>query len=163
MKRRNLLAGAAAALATPRIVRAQGASTLKFVPQADLSLLDPIQSTSFVTRNHALLVFDTLYGVDENWKAQPQMVDGHVTDEDGRDWTLTLRDGLTFHDGTPVLARDVVASLQRWARRDIVRNCTDGGHRRVVRLHGQNHPLPAEEAIPPAAGRAAARPARTPR
>ena len=33
-------------------------------------------------------------------------------------WTLTLRDGLRFHDGTPVLARDVVASLKRWSQRD---------------------------------------------
>jgi len=118
MKRRDLLTGAAATLAAPRIGRAQAASTLKFVPQADLALLDPIQTTSFVTRNHALLVFDTLYGVDENWKAQPQMVAGHVVGADGRDWTLTLRDSLTFHDGSLVLGRDVVASLQRWGKRD---------------------------------------------
>ena len=31
---------------------------------------------------------------------------------------MTLRDGLKFHDGTPVLARDAVASLQRWGKRD---------------------------------------------
>ena len=117
MKRRTILQ-AAASLAMPSVVGAQAARVLKFVPQADLALLDPIQTTAFVTRNHALLVFDTLYGVDADWKAQPQMVEGHVVENDGKTWKLTLRDGLKFHDGTPVLARDVVASLQRWGKRD---------------------------------------------
>ncbi len=119
MKRRDLLkAAVAASLARPALAATDAARVLKFVPQADLALLDPIQTTAFVTRNHALLVFDTLYGVDENWKPQPQMVEGHVVENGGKTWKLTLRDGLKFHDGTPVLARDVVASLQRWGKRD---------------------------------------------
>ena len=69
------------------------------------------------TRNHAYLVFDTLYGIDTNWAAQPQMVEGHQVEEDGLVWTLTLRDGLRFHDKEPVLARDVVASIRRFAAR----------------------------------------------
>jgi peptide/nickel transport system substrate-binding protein len=64
------------------------------------------------------LVFDTLYGTDAQYRVQPQMVEGAVTENDGREWRLTLRDGLRFHDGTPVLARDVVASLKRWGQRD---------------------------------------------
>jgi peptide/nickel transport system substrate-binding protein len=69
------------------------------------------------TRNQAYLVFDTLYGIDTDWTAQPQMVEGHHVEEDGRIWTLTLRDGLLFHDKEPVLARDVVASIRRFAAR----------------------------------------------
>ncbi len=46
------------------------------------------------------------------------MVQGHTVDDDGRTWKLTLRDGLRFHDNTPVLARDAVASIQRWGQRD---------------------------------------------
>ncbi len=113
MHRRQLLAGTAAALAMPGIVRAQSASTLKFVPYADLALLDPLVS-AFVTRNHVMMVFDTLFAMDEAGVPQPQMLAGSNVDEDGKLWTLTLRDGMTFHDGTPVLARDVVASLKRW-------------------------------------------------
>jgi peptide/nickel transport system substrate-binding protein len=118
MKRRTVLASAALALAAPRPARAQASRVLKFVPQGDLALLDPIQTTLFVTRHHAQMVFDTLYGVDADWQPQPQMVDGHVVENDGRTWKLTLRDGLRFHDDTPVLARDVVASLTRWGKRD---------------------------------------------
>ena len=120
MNRRQFLATTAATLAMPRISKAQSSRTLKFVPQADLAVLDPITSVAYVTRNHAMLVFDTLYGVDEHNKAQPQMLAGHDIEQDGRQWTLTLRDGLKFHDGSPVLARDVVASLQRWGKRDNV-------------------------------------------
>ncbi|MGI4941657.1 MAG: ABC transporter substrate-binding protein [Janthinobacterium lividum] len=116
MRRRTLLGAGmvgAAALARPSIVRAQSATTLRFVPYADLALLDPAVS-AFVTRNHVLMVFDTLFGVDEAGTAQPQMLAGYTTEPDGLTWTLTLRDGLRFHDGSPVLARDAVASIRRW-------------------------------------------------
>ncbi len=116
MQRRTLLQaglGAAAGLARPAVVRAQAATTLRFVPYADLALLDPAVS-AFVTRNHVLMVYDTLFAMDEAGVAQPQMLAGHATEPDGLTWTLTLRDGLRFHDGTPVLARDAVASIRRW-------------------------------------------------
>src|SRR5262245_38440084 len=118
--RRGFLAGMASALSLPSAVRAQGASVLKFAPQSDVAILDPVMSVSYVTRNHALMIFDTLYGADENNRVQPQMVEGHLVEQNGLQWTLTLRDGLRFHDGTPVLARDVVASLKRWWKRDNV-------------------------------------------
>src|SRR5262249_62382861 len=47
----------------------------------------------------------------------PQMGEGHQVDGDGLTWTLTLRDGLRFHDKEPVLARDVIASIRRFAAR----------------------------------------------
>lgn len=48
------------------------------------------------------------------------MVAGHNVEQDGKTWKLTLRDGLLFHDGQPVLARDCVASIRRWAVRDVL-------------------------------------------
>jgi peptide/nickel transport system substrate-binding protein len=121
MNRRTFLGTAAAGatvLAAPRLARGTAASTLKFVPAQDLALLDPIQSPSGSTIMHSCLVFDTLYGLDESYKAQPQMVEGHLLEDDGKIWKLTLREGLKFHNGEPVRARDVVASLQRWGKRD---------------------------------------------
>ncbi|WP_346364049.1 ABC transporter substrate-binding protein [Bosea sp. (in: a-proteobacteria)] len=123
LDRRQILKSSAAlavgGIAAPKISRAQAPSVLKFVPQADLSLLDPIQTPVFVTRNHAFMVYDMLYGVDENLVARPQMVEGHLVENDGLTWKLTLRDGLRFHDGQPVLARDAVASIRRWGKRDL--------------------------------------------
>ncbi len=117
MHRRTLLA-AAATLPLPAIAQPAGSRTLVFVPQANLTSLDPIWTTATVTRNYAYLVFDTLYGTDDQLRPQPQMAQGHTVSDDGLRWTITLRPGLVFHDGTPVLARDCTASLARWMRRD---------------------------------------------
>ena len=125
MYRRNFMGAAAAAAALPafslpRVAIAQpaGARTLVFVPQANLTSLDPIWTSATVTRNYAYMVFDTLYGTDDQLNPQPQMAAGHRIEDDGRRWTITLRNGLRFHDGEPVLAHDCVASLQRWMKRD---------------------------------------------
>jgi peptide/nickel transport system substrate-binding protein len=120
MKRRDLLKSTlagVAALAAPQIVRAEAQKTITFVPHADLASLDPVWTTADITRNFSLAVYDTLYGYDAEFKAQPQMVEGHSTDDDGKQWDLSLRDGLKFHDGSPVLARDCVATIRRWAKR----------------------------------------------
>src|SRR5690349_8939073 len=103
MLRRTLLtrsAGAVTAAALPRFAVAQPASarTLIFVPQANLSSLDPIWTTATVTRNYAYMVFDTLFGTDDNLVPQPQMAEGATVEEDGKRWTIKLRDGLRFHD-----------------------------------------------------------------
>ena len=125
IRRRHFIGGAAAlaGMATsPNFMRKAAAQQtpklLKFVPQADLAVIDPLGTTAYVTRNHAMMIFDTLYGVDHNFQPKPQMVEGHTIDDDGKTWKLTLRSGLKFHDGEPVLAKDVVASLKRWSSRD---------------------------------------------
>ncbi len=118
MRRREFLAGAAASVAMPAVVRAQASRVLTVVPQADLGVLDPVWTTAYQTRDHAFLVFDTLFGVDSLYRAQPQMVEGALAEDGGKRWRLTLRPGLKFHDGTPVLARDCVASVKRWGARD---------------------------------------------
>jgi peptide/nickel transport system substrate-binding protein len=118
IRRRGLLTTSAAALALPAIARAQSSRVLKFIPQSDLTVIDPVWSTVYNTRNHGYMVFDTLFGMDAGYRIQPQMLGGVQLEEDGRRWQLVLRSGLLFHDGTPVLARDCVASIRRWAARD---------------------------------------------
>ncbi|OJW21775.1 MAG: ABC transporter substrate-binding protein [Rhodospirillales bacterium 69-11] len=118
ISRRGLLAASAVALATPSVVRAQASRVLKFIPQSDLTVIDPVWTTAYNTRNHGYMVFDTLFGMDASYHIQPQMLAAVRTEDDGKRWDLVLRDGMIFHDGTPVLARDAVASIRRWAKRD---------------------------------------------
>src|SRR6202030_2489262 len=122
MHRRAFLKTAAAlaagGLATPAISQRAAARTLRFVPQADLANFDPIWNTQYVVRNGAALIWDMLYGVDDQWQPRRQMVEAEEVSADGLVWTFRLRTGLKFHDGEPVLAKDVVASLARWQARD---------------------------------------------
>src|SRR5882672_2127337 len=133
MRRRDVLKSAlvgAAALAAPRIVRAEGQKTITFVPHADLASLDPVWTTADVTRNFSLAVYDTLYGFDAEFTVQPQMVAGDSVSSDGKEWTLTLRDGLKIPRRDPGpgarLRRDDQALGA--ARRD--GHDSDGPHRR---------------------------------
>ena len=154
MYRRSILAGLAAtalpcpALARPALAQPAGSRTLVFVPQANLTSLDPIWTTATVTRNYAYLVFDTLYGTDDALQPRPQMAQGETVADEGRLWTITLRDGLRFHDGTPVLGRDCVASLARWMKRDAlgqsvgaILDAMDAPNDRTVRIR-LKHPFP---------------------
>ncbi|WP_291297951.1 ABC transporter substrate-binding protein [Elioraea sp.] len=145
MRRRAIITAVAAAglgLASPA-VHAQGPATrtLRFVPQAGLSSIDPIWGTQYVVRNAAFLVWDMLYGVDSQFRAQPQMAEGHEVSDDGLTWTIRLREGLRFHDDAPVRGVDVVASLERWMVRDpmgqmlrALRRTLDAPDDRTVRL-----------------------------
>ena len=123
MKRRDFLhsaavAAAAGGLALPRIARAADPKVLRFVPQANLANLDPIWGTQYVVRNASLLIWDTLFGINSQLDAKPQMVDTWTEEDGAKTWTFKLRPGLKFHDGAPVTSADVIASLTRWMARD---------------------------------------------
>src|SRR5450631_1362423 len=104
-------------LSTP-LACAQGQKVLKFIPQADLRILDPITTTAYITRNHGYMIYDTLFATDAKFQVQPQMVDKYELSKDQLTYTFTLRDGLKFHDGQPVRSADCIASIERWAKRD---------------------------------------------
>ena len=110
----------AATLTSPAFAQPAAARTLRFVPHANLANLDPVWSTQLISRIHGFLVYDPLYGTDADLRAHPQMAEGHALEEGGTVCAVTLRQGLRFHDGEPVLARDCVASLRRWMRRSPV-------------------------------------------
>jgi peptide/nickel transport system substrate-binding protein len=102
-------------VAAPASVRAQ--SVLRLVPQADLKILDTVQTTNNITSNHGYMVYDTLFALDSKLVPKPQMVESHTRSPDGLTWTFKLRPGLKFHDGQAVTSKDVVASILRFNKR----------------------------------------------
>jgi peptide/nickel transport system substrate-binding protein len=114
----NRLLGVLAAVAFVLPGAAWAQSTLRVVMHSDLKILDPVWTTAFIVRNHAYMIYDTLFALDGNLKIQPQMVEKYDVSDDKLVWTFTLRDGLKFSDGTPVTSEDVIASLKRWSARD---------------------------------------------
>ena len=106
------------ALALPATAQPSRRETLRVVPETLTRILDPHFTTSFTTRDFAYLVFDTLFAMNDRWEPQPQMVERWTRSPDGLVWDFALRDGLLWHDGSPVTAEDCVASLRRWGARD---------------------------------------------
>jgi peptide/nickel transport system substrate-binding protein len=95
-------------------------STLRAVMNSDLKILDPIWSGAYVVRDHGYLIYDTLFALDDNGEVQPQMVEKTEVSADKLSYAFTLREGLLWHDGQPVTAEDCVASIKRWAARDVM-------------------------------------------
>ena len=121
MKRRMFLgttAAAAAAGALPRVAIGQQPNVLRFIPHANLTLLDPIFTTALVSINHGWAIYDCLFGVTAKFELRPQMADGYTLSDDGRTYLIKLRDGLKFHNGEPVRAQDAAPSVARWAARE---------------------------------------------
>lgn len=115
--RRGILLGAAAAgLARPAL--AQASKTLTIMPQVALTSVDPIWSSSQISRNLGFMVFEPLYGRDAAGVPRLLMLEGDSVEDGGKRWTMKIREGLVWHDGTKVLARDCVASVRRWMKRD---------------------------------------------
>lgn len=119
---KSLVVAAALALGATSMAVAQQRvpddRVLKVIPFADLQALDPITTTVGMTQRHATMIYDVLVARDENQVPRPQMAQGWTVSADNLVWAFTLREGLLFHDGTPVTAEDVAVSLRRWAQRD---------------------------------------------
>jgi peptide/nickel transport system substrate-binding protein len=118
--KRSLIASSLSVLALAAMPAPQAhaaGKTLTAVMHSDLRIIDPGFTTAYITRDHGYMVYDTLLATDSNFKVQPQMADWKVSD-DKLTYTFTLRDGLKWHDGTPVTAEDCAASLKRWGRVD---------------------------------------------
>ena len=108
------LAATAAMAATPVLAQ----KVIRATMHADVRTLDPIWTTQTIATIHGMMVYDTLFSTDHDLNPQPQMVDKWTVTDDRLVYTFTLRDGLKFHDGSPVTTKDVIASLKRWAARD---------------------------------------------
>lgn len=97
---------------------ARADNVLRVVPQSDLRVLDPHATAATITRIHGLMIYDQLYGLDENQQPRPQMVARETVSDDRLVYEFTLRPGLAWNSGQKVTSADVVASLPRAAKQD---------------------------------------------
>lgn len=121
---RGLLAGLTAlAIALPALAQSPPAApmppaasmkVLRVVPQADVAVTDPLYTTAWISTIHGTMVWESLFAWDSKLQAKPQMAKAWSTSPDGLTWRFTLREGLKFHDGSPVTTADVIPSLRRW-------------------------------------------------
>lgn len=75
--------------------------------------LDPHKTSAYFSFEVLENVFDTLVEPDANLEMQPALAESWEISPDQLSWTFRLRPGVTFHDGTPLTADDVVFSYRR--------------------------------------------------
>src|SRR5262249_10679487 len=78
--------------------------------------LDLHSSYTLVTWFPMWHVYETLFTFDKDWSPIPLLAEGHKVSDGGRQYTITLRKGVRFHNGKEMTAADVVVSLNRWSR-----------------------------------------------
>jgi peptide/nickel transport system substrate-binding protein len=122
LRRRALAAATSAAIGIAAIgvaamPAAQAQTVLKVLIDGNVTTVDPVVTTESMAIQHGFMVYDQLFALDAQGRPQPQMVASYERSADGLKWRFVLRDGLKFHDGSPVEAKDVVPSLRRWAAR----------------------------------------------
>lgn len=104
----------AALFATALVVGSlASAQTLRIGYLAGPPTLDPHLSTTRATADIAINVFETLVGYGEDFSPQPLLASSWEVSEDGLTYTFSIKQGVTFHDGSALTAEDVIASIER--------------------------------------------------
>lgn len=78
------------------------------------AVADAVFTTATVTNNVAQQIFEGLFAYDSSFNPQPMLIEDYEASDDGLEFSFRLRSGVTFHNGDPLTAADVVASLNRW-------------------------------------------------
>jgi len=134
---------AVTALAAP----ASAQKVLKVVPHADLRVLDGYQTTATISAMHMATIYDALFAWDEKSEAQPQMVQTYTVSPDKLKYTMVLRPGLKFHDGSPVTSKDVVASVKRFVKKEALGRTLEGFMADVKAIDDKTIELTLKEAF----------------
>src|SRR5215467_9480597 len=95
------------------VVSSAHAQTLRFGLAEDPDALDPTLARTFVGRLVFTALCDKLFDIDDKLNIVPQLAVSSETSEDGKTVILKLRAGVKFHDGAPMDAQAVKASLDR--------------------------------------------------
>jgi peptide/nickel transport system substrate-binding protein len=103
--------------ALPLTVSAQmpDEETLVVAQSVDVGALEPSLVGSRAESNIFGHLFGTLFDITEDGTLAPYLATGYTISEDGTEWTFTLNEGLTCHDGEALTAEDVVYTFQRAA------------------------------------------------
>jgi peptide/nickel transport system substrate-binding protein len=96
--------------------RPRAGGILKAAMIGEPPTLDTHTTTATIAYQVAWHVFETLYTYDRQYQPIPHLAEGHTVADGGRRYTVTLRKGVKFHNGTDLTAADAAASIARWGR-----------------------------------------------
>ena len=104
-------------IATPTAIPAgepRFGGTLKVVMHAGTTTLDPVFSQFQIVGNVATQMYENIFAWDGNLEPAPRLAHSFSLSSDLKTYTITIRDGVTFHDGTAFTAADAAQSIRRW-------------------------------------------------
>lgn len=118
MRRKLAFLATAALLLAPGVMMAQEkGGVINVATIGEPPTLDPMASTADLVGIVTQHIFETLYTFDKGWKVTPLLAESlPEISADGRTYTIKLRQGIKFHDGSDMTSEDVVASLGRWMK-----------------------------------------------
>jgi peptide/nickel transport system substrate-binding protein len=88
--------------------------TLRITTQGSLSQLDPYALKGAAEASVAQHMWSPTFDIDKTKNVQPMLVESWSASDDSLVWTINLRSGQTFQDGSPIRSDDAIASLLRW-------------------------------------------------
>src|SRR3569623_1450868 len=118
----GLLGRGAAAIVTALFLNAQAqvpahaAGMLREATIGEPPPLDTMVSTADVATTIGRHMFETLYAWDSHYASQPLLADSDKVEDGGKTIVIKLREGVQFHNGKEMTAKDVVASMERWGK-----------------------------------------------
>ncbi|MGX7594280.1 ABC transporter substrate-binding protein [Planococcus plakortidis] len=83
---------------------------------ADPNTLDWMYTGESAARKIGWHIYEGLFALNQDFEAAPLLAEDYEVSEDGKTYTITLREGVTFHNGEPVTAEDAKASIERWLK-----------------------------------------------
>ncbi len=109
---------ATALVAAPSLMMAQEkGGVINVATIGEPPTLDPMTSTADLVGIVTQHIFETLYTFDKKWNVTPLLAESlPEVSADGKTYTIKLRTGIKFHDGSDMASDDVVASLNRWVK-----------------------------------------------
>lgn len=85
----------------------------------DFTTMDPMDTSDTLSGGIQRLMMDGLFGFDDNMGIIPLLATGYEANEDATEFTISLREGVSFSDGTPWNAEAAKANLDRWGDKEL--------------------------------------------
>ncbi len=112
----RLTTGMPSAMASTQAEEGTRGGTLRVALVGEPPTLDEHQTTAVIVADITYAMYETLFTYDVDYQPIPLLVDTYTPSDDGLTHTMTLREGITFHNGEPMTAADVHASVMRWSQ-----------------------------------------------
>ena len=85
----------------------------------DFTTMDPMDTSDTLSGGVQRMMMDGLFGFDENMQIIPMLATSYEANDEATEYTIHLREGVSFTDGTPWNADALIANVNKWADKSL--------------------------------------------